>query len=274
RRVGAGAGAQSSGRPARGARPRLHLHLAQPRGGELPRRPHRGDVRRPHRGARARRGALPQSRAPLHARAACRGAGAGSRAQARFRRAHGRQGLRPHGLAGGIPHRCRYAARAAGHRPRAPGESGMRRLAFFLLAVLPGLALAQNLLDPPMLRLDVSQGKLPALEKRLPQPPLVVQTDTPGRHGGTLHSLVGRSRDTRLLVVYGYARLIGYDRDLNLVPDILESYEVQEGRIFTLKLRKGHRWSDGQPFTTEDFRYYWEDVANNKELSPAGPPVD
>ena len=150
----------------------------------------------------------------------------------------------------------------------------MRRLAFFLLAVLPGLALAQNLLDPPMLRLDVSQGKLPALEKRLPQPPLVVQTDTPGRHGGTLHSLVGRSRDTRLLVVYGYARLIGYDRDLNLVPDILESYEVQEGRIFTLKLRKGHRWSDGQPFTTEDFRYYWEDVANNKELSPAGPPVD
>ena len=150
----------------------------------------------------------------------------------------------------------------------------MRRLAFFLLAVLPGLALAQNPLDPPMLRLDVGQGKLPALEKRLPQPPLVVQTDTPGRHGGTLHSLVGRSRDTRLLVVYGYARLIGYDRDLNLVPDILESYEVQEGRIFTLKLRKGHRWSDGQPFTTEDFRYYWEDVANNKELSPAGPPVD
>ena len=150
----------------------------------------------------------------------------------------------------------------------------MRRLAFFLLAVLPGLALAQNLLDPPMLRLDVGQGKLPPLEKRLPQPPLVVQTDTPGRHGGTLHSLVGRSRDTRLLVVYGYARLIGYDRDLNLVPDILESYEVQEGRIFTLKLRKGHRWSDGQPFTTEDFRYYWEDVANNKELSPAGPPVD
>jgi len=150
----------------------------------------------------------------------------------------------------------------------------MRRLVFFLLAALPGLALAQNPLDPPMLRLDVGQGKLPPLEKRLPQPPLVVQTDTPGRHGGTLHSLVGRSRDTRLLVVYGYARLIGYDRDLNLVPDILESYEVQEGRIFTLKLRKGHRWSDGQPFTTEDFRYYWEDVANNKELSPAGPPVD
>ena len=37
-------------------------------------------------------------------------------------------------------------------------------------------------------------------------------------------------------------------------------------------LREGHRWSDGHPFTTEDFRYYWEDVAQNKELSPAGLP--
>jgi peptide/nickel transport system substrate-binding protein len=148
----------------------------------------------------------------------------------------------------------------------------MRLLA--ILIALPGLAFAQNPAEPPMLRLDVSTGRLPPVEKRLPQPPLVVQTDTPGRHGGALHSLVGRSRDTRLLVVYGYARLVGYDRDLNFVADILESYDVQEGRVFTLKLRKGHRWSDGHPFTTEDFRYYWEDVANNKELAPAGPPSD
>ena len=46
----------------------------------------------------------------------------------------------------------------------------------------------------------------------------------------------------------------------------------KDDRIFTLQLRKGHKWSDGQPFTTEDFRYFWEDVANNKELSPIGPP--
>jgi len=147
------------------------------------------------------------------------------------------------------------------------------RIFLLLLLAFSGAGVAQNS-EPPMLRLDVSQGKLPPLEKRLPQPPLVVNTESPGKHGGTLNSLVGRSRDTRLLVVYGYARLVGYDRNLELVPDLLESYEVREGRIFTLKLRKGHRWSDGHPFTTEDFRYYWEDVANNKELSPAGPPRD
>ena len=146
----------------------------------------------------------------------------------------------------------------------------MRALLLLFLA-FPALA---QMGEPPMLRLDVSTGKLPPLEQRLPQPPLVVRMAQPGRHGGTLHSLVGRSRDTRLLVVYGYARLVAYDREFNLVPDILESYEVKDGRVFTLKLRKGHRWSDGNPFTSEDFRYYWEDVATNKELSPAGPPRD
>jgi peptide/nickel transport system substrate-binding protein len=62
--------------------------------------------------------------------------------------------------------------------------------------------------------------------------------------------------------------------DYKLAPDILESVEEREGRIFTLKLRRGHKWSDGQPFTAEDFRYFWEDVALDKELSPFGPPQD
>jgi peptide/nickel transport system substrate-binding protein len=150
----------------------------------------------------------------------------------------------------------------------------MKRFLPGILLAVPTLVWCQNPAEPPMLRLEVSSGKLPPLEKRLPETPLVVRMENPGRHGGTLHSLVGRSRDTRLLVVYGYARLVGYDRKFDLVPDLLESFEVQEGRVFTLKLRKGHRWSDGHPFTAEDFRYYWEDVATNKELSPAGPPKD
>jgi peptide/nickel transport system substrate-binding protein len=41
-----------------------------------------------------------------------------------------------------------------------------------------------------------------------------------------------------------------------------------------LHLREGHKWSDGAPFTSEDFRYWWDDVANNPNLSPSGPPID
>ena len=69
-----------------------------------------------------------------------------------------------------------------------------------------------------------------------------------------------------------YTRLVGYDEALKLRPDLVERVDASEARVFTFVLREGHRWSDGQPFTSEDFRYFWEDVALNKELSPAGAP--
>lgn len=137
---------------------------------------------------------------------------------------------------------------------------------------------AWGYLEPPSLAEQVKAGRLPPVDKRVPLKPLVVPLGEAGtsigNYGGTLNTLAGRSRDTRLFTIYGYARLVGYDRHLNIVPDILESLDVKEGRIFTLTLRRGHRWSDGHPFTAEDFRYYWEDVANNRELSPSGPPRD
>ncbi|HTP63347.1 MAG TPA: ABC transporter substrate-binding protein [Burkholderiales bacterium] len=147
-----------------------------------------------------------------------------------------------------------------------------------LLAGAAATAAAQTkYLEPPALEADVKAGKLPPVAKRLPENPLVVKLPTgmqPGQYGGSLNMLIGRSRDVRMLVVYGYARLVGYDQNFNIVPDILESIDVKDERIFTMKLRKGQRWSNGQPFTIEDFRYYWDDVANNKELSPTGPPSD
>lgn len=108
-----------------------------------------------------------------------------------------------------------------------------------------------------------------------PATPMVID-DMPsvGKQGGELRMLIGRSKDVRLLYVYGHARLIGYDPNLKRVPDILESYEVEEGRIFTFVLREGHKWSDGHPFTSEDLRFFWEDIALNEELSPTGPPID
>ncbi len=131
--------------------------------------------------------------------------------------------------------------------------------------------------ETPMLRDDVAAKKLPSVKNRLPDNPLVVPMDGKtlelGQHGGTLNMLIGRARDVRMMVVYGYARLVGYDRNLVLMPDILQNIDAKDDRVFTMKLRPGHKWSDGQPFTSEDFRYFWEDVANDKDLSPAGPPA-
>jgi peptide/nickel transport system substrate-binding protein len=110
-----------------------------------------------------------------------------------------------------------------------------------------------------------------------PDEPSVVQFDgykSVGKPGGELNMLVGRTKDTRLMVVYGYARLVAYNEAFELVPDILKDVEVEDGRAFTMHLRPGHRWSDGEPFTSEDFRYWWEDVANNEQMMPVGPPAE
>ena len=157
----------------------------------------------------------------------------------------------------------------------------MNKMFALLLAVLlagAGSAAAQGkFIEPPALEEEIKAGKLPPAAKRLPEKPLVVKLPAgtqQGQYGGSLNMLIGRSRDVRMMVVYGYARLVGYDRDFKIVPDLLESIEVKDERVFTMKLRRGHRWSDGQPFTVDDFRYFWDDVANNKDLSPTGPPSD
>jgi peptide/nickel transport system substrate-binding protein len=136
------------------------------------------------------------------------------------------------------------------------------------------VSVAGELVEPPFLADKVKAGSLPPIGERVPAEPAIVDLEAmgkaSGRYGGTLRTLIGKEKDTRRLVVYGYARLVGYGEDLELRPDILKDYSVEEGRIFTFHLRKGHRWSDGHPFTSEDFRYFWEDVQTNKELSPGG----
>ncbi|UCH16923.1 MAG: ABC transporter substrate-binding protein [Burkholderiales bacterium] len=130
--------------------------------------------------------------------------------------------------------------------------------------------------EPPLLAEAVQAKQLPPMHERVPKKPLVVNFDgakrLPGKHGGDLRMLMAKDRDIRMMVVYGYARVVGYDEGLEFVPDIVERYENVGDREFTFHLRPGHRWSDGQPFTSADFRYFWEDVLNNKMLSPIGLP--
>jgi peptide/nickel transport system substrate-binding protein len=127
--------------------------------------------------------------------------------------------------------------------------------------------------ETPLFRAAVASGKLPGVEDRIPSEPAVASTATIGRPGGELRMLMASPKDARMMTVYGYARLVGYTPALRIEPDILKSIEVKDGRIFTLHLRKGMKWSDGHPFTTEDFRYWFEDVAENPKLSPSGLPV-
>ena len=97
--------------------------------------------------------------------------------------------------------------------------------------------------ETPMFERVVAAGKMPPVKSRIPVEPSILISDhqgfEPGRHGGTLKLLMGRKKDTRQLVVYGYARLIGYDRKFNFVPDLLKKFEVKEGRILLFTCVRG-----------------------------------
>ncbi|MDA0230340.1 MAG: ABC transporter substrate-binding protein [Proteobacteria bacterium] len=163
---------------------------------------------------------------------------------------------------------------------RLPGTALLASvLAVVLLAAVMGgaeRADAQTYIETPSLEARVAAGELAPIAERLPTEPRVVAMDgkkrVAGRHGGRWRMLIHRSNDVKMFSVYGYTRLVTYNEALDLVPDILADVIAENERVFTLKLRDGHKWSDGHPFTSEDFRYYWEDVANNEELSPSGPP--
>ncbi len=157
----------------------------------------------------------------------------------------------------------------------------MRRLVALALCALLALPASAQPMAPAISEtsfwaMEVLNGDLPSIERRIPMDPLIVDLPAKGRsygtQGGTLRTMVSRSKDVRQMVVYGYARLVGYDHNYDLVPDILRAVDEVEGRKFTLHLRRGHRWSDGAPFTSADFEYWWRHVALNEELSPTGPP--
>lgn len=158
----------------------------------------------------------------------------------------------------------------------------MKRSAVFFTAAIVSASVASQvsaqpvLTETPSLVSAVSAGTLPPVSARVPLQMNIADLQNRGkslgRHGGKLHLLMGKQKDTKMMMVYGYARLISYDENLMFVPDILAEFDVQDQRIFTFKLRKGHKWSDGRPFTSEDFRYYWEDMATDKDVSRKGLP--
>lgn len=158
----------------------------------------------------------------------------------------------------------------------------MKKLAVIFLsgAICLGMvvsSLAMDYNEAPMLRTKVAAGELPPVEERLPESPKVVEvTEEVGQYGGTLrmvHSWVDSSPEMRmfnvefLLESYPFP---AFDAD-KILPGIIESWEVSEGKVFTFSLRKGMKWSDGVPLTTEDVRFVYEDFIGNETLTPVFP---
>ena len=130
--------------------------------------------------------------------------------------------------------------------------------------------------EAPMLAEQVKAGKLPAVEQRLPQDLLVVKpVHEIGKYGGTWRrGFTGPADWSGGVRVAGTDRLIGWDyTGTKLVPNIVAGWDIsQDGKTITFKLRKGMKWSDGQPFTADDIMFWYEDMYLNKDLTPSPAP--
>jgi peptide/nickel transport system substrate-binding protein len=127
--------------------------------------------------------------------------------------------------------------------------------------------------EAPQLAELVKAGKLPSVEKRLPEDPLVIKpVHEIGKYGGTWRGGFTGPGDWWNPVRHasGPDRILFWDyTGEKVVPNIAKGWKVSEdGKTTTIYLRKGMKWSDGQPFTANDFVFWFEDVYQNKELVP------
>ncbi len=133
--------------------------------------------------------------------------------------------------------------------------------------------------EAPILRTKVAAGELPPVEERLPENPLVIEPwEEIGKYGGTArHVMHDANYDlfyrhmlkTPLLSLgpsssYMHYSLVGGP----VRPGVFEKWEMSEdGRVFSFQIRKGLKWSDGVPVTTEDVRYNYKNCLRGEEYA-------
>lgn len=128
--------------------------------------------------------------------------------------------------------------------------------------------------EAPMLADLVKQGKLPPVEKRLPEDPLVIEPiEEIGRYGGELKSAaLGPAAFSDIEHAREFYFFRPDTQGKKILPNIAKKYEIsRDGRTVTIYLRKGMKWSDGTPFTADDVMFWWEDITLNNELTPVKP---
>ena len=135
--------------------------------------------------------------------------------------------------------------------------------------------------EAPMLAEQVAAGTLPAVADRLPETPKLSDEITDeyltmeiGNYGGTLRLITPDVNwDPDVFIGQNEAFLtMRSTTSGEITPNIVESFEMNEDNtVFTFKLRKGMKWSDGEPVTMDDVAFTINNVVFNEELTPVLP---
>ena len=120
--------------------------------------------------------------------------------------------------------------------------------------------------ESPYVATRLAGENLPPVADRLPADPVVVVPYRGiGRYGGTARIVLA---DLPQFVPAESALALSADMR-GFLPNLAESWQVgEDGRTITLRLRPGIRWSDGEPLTSDDFVFSFEDLWLNEEWAP------
>jgi peptide/nickel transport system substrate-binding protein len=120
--------------------------------------------------------------------------------------------------------------------------------------------------ESPLLTTRVEAGELPPLRERLPFDPVVVEPLTQiGRYGGT-----ARIFDSDWDKINNVEAPLTTDPTAaHILPNLIKHWQFDDdAKAITLTLKKGVKWSDGQPFTSDDYIFFHQHVLLDEELTP------
>jgi peptide/nickel transport system substrate-binding protein len=129
--------------------------------------------------------------------------------------------------------------------------------------------------EAPSLATRVAAGTLPPVAERIGQDPLVLKPiHEIGKYGGTIRRAFMGPGDYVNPARFnsGTDNLLWYDYEWKtVIPNIARDYELSsDAREVMLYLRRGMKWSDGEPFTADDIIFWFEDIydVNDDNLIP------
>ena len=128
--------------------------------------------------------------------------------------------------------------------------------------------------EAPMLAEKVAAGELPPVEERLPVDPLVIQpAEEIGQYGGILRGAFTGPGDRQNIERWNNDYRIFWDTGATeLRPRAFKSWESNEDASeWTFTLRTGMKWSDGAPYTVDDYMFWYEHILLNDSIIAAIP---
>ena len=140
--------------------------------------------------------------------------------------------------------------------------------------ILDAKAYPKTFKEAPILAEQVKAGKLPAVDKRLPEPSqlfVVKPLREIGKYGGNWRrAFTGPADHENGNRINSLDKILTFDyTGTKIIPSLARDWKVSDdGKTTTIFLRKGARWSDGTPLTANDFMFWYNDIYLNKNINP------